>query len=83
MPQSARYGWWYFCVPAWRSAYCCLLQRRSCGLVRRGSLQVNMQFPPIVQTVREIGFSCYANLEVELPSNQRAEEMHKNLTSIR
>ncbi len=43
----------------------------------------DIKFPAIVQAVRDIGFAGYANLEVDSPSNQLADDMHKNLTYIR
>ncbi len=43
----------------------------------------SIQFPSIVQAVRDIGFYGYANLEVDSPSNQLGEDMHKNLAYIR
>jgi L-ribulose-5-phosphate 3-epimerase len=43
----------------------------------------NIQFPPIIQAIRDIGFSGYANLEVDSRPNQLEEDMRKNLTYIR
>ena len=43
----------------------------------------DIQFPAIIQAIRDIGFSGYANLEVNAPSNNLEADMHKNLTYIR
>lgn len=43
----------------------------------------DIQFPPIVRVVRDIGFSGYANLEVDARPNQLEGDMRKNLTYIR
>jgi L-ribulose-5-phosphate 3-epimerase len=42
-----------------------------------------IQFPPIIQAIRDIGFSGYANLEVDAHPNQLEEDMRRNLTYIR
>ena len=43
----------------------------------------NIQFPPIIHAIRDIGFSGYANLEVDAHPNQLEEDMRRNLTYIR
>ena len=43
----------------------------------------NIQFPPIIQAIRDIGFSGYANLEVDAHPDQLEEDMRKNLAYIR
>jgi L-ribulose-5-phosphate 3-epimerase len=43
----------------------------------------NIQFQPIIQAIRDIGFSGYANLEVDTRANQLEEDMRRNLTYIR
>ncbi len=43
----------------------------------------DIQFPPIVQVIRDIGFSGYANLEVDAHPNQLEADMRRNLTYIR
>ena len=43
----------------------------------------DIQFPPIVRVIRDIGFSGYANLEVDARPNQLEGDMRKNLTYIR
>lgn len=43
----------------------------------------DIQFPPIVRVIRDIGFSGYANLEVDTHPNQLEADMRKNLTYIR
>jgi sugar phosphate isomerase/epimerase len=42
-----------------------------------------IQFRPIMQAIREIGFSGYANLETDAPSKQLEADMRKNLAYIR
>jgi len=42
-----------------------------------------IQFSPIIQAIRDIGFSGYANLEVDVHPNQLEEDMRRNLTYIR
>ncbi len=43
----------------------------------------NIQFPPIMQAIRDIGFSGYANLETDSRPNQLEADMRKNLAYIR
>lgn len=43
----------------------------------------NIQFPPIIHAIRDIGFSGFANLEVDAHPNQLEEDMRRNLTYIR
>lgn len=43
----------------------------------------NIQFPPIIAAIRDIGFSGYANLEVDAHPNQLEADMRKNLTYVR
>jgi len=43
----------------------------------------NIQFPPIMQAIRDIGFSGYANLETDAPSKNLETDMRKNLAYIR
>jgi len=43
----------------------------------------NIQFPPIMRAIREIGFSGFANLETDTPSKQLEADMRKNLAYIR
>ena len=43
----------------------------------------NIQFPPIIQAIRDIGFSGYANLETEARPNQVEADMRRNLAYIR
>ena len=43
----------------------------------------NIQFPPIIQAVRDIGFSGYANLETDAHPNQLEADMRRNLAYIR
>jgi L-ribulose-5-phosphate 3-epimerase len=43
----------------------------------------SIQFAPIVQAIRDIGFSGYANLETDAPSGQLEADMRRNLTYIR
>jgi L-ribulose-5-phosphate 3-epimerase len=43
----------------------------------------NIQFPPIIRAIREIGFSGYANLETDAHPNQLEADMRKNLAYIR
>jgi len=42
-----------------------------------------IQFAPIMQAIRDIGFSGYANLETDAPSKQLEADMRKNLAYIR
>ena len=42
-----------------------------------------IQFAPIMQAIRDIRFSGYANLETDSPSKQLEADMRKNLTYIR
>jgi len=43
----------------------------------------SIQFPPIIHAIQGIGFSGYANLEVDAHPNQLEEDMRKNLAYIR
>ncbi len=43
----------------------------------------NIQFPPIMEAIREIGFVGYANLETDSPSKQLEADMSRNLKYIR
>jgi sugar phosphate isomerase/epimerase len=43
----------------------------------------NIQFPPIVRAIRDIGFSGYANLETDAHPNQLEADMRRNLSYIR
>ncbi|HXX22745.1 MAG TPA: sugar phosphate isomerase/epimerase family protein [Terriglobia bacterium] len=43
----------------------------------------SIQFPPIMQAIRDIGFSGYANLETDAHPNQLEADMRRNLTYIR
>jgi sugar phosphate isomerase/epimerase len=43
----------------------------------------NIQFPPIIQAIRDIGFSGYANLETDAHPNQVEADMRRNLAYIR
>ena len=43
----------------------------------------SIQFAPIMQAIRDIGFSGYANLETDAPSKQLEADMRKNLAYIR
>lgn len=43
----------------------------------------SIQFPPIVEAVREIGFVGFANLETEAPSKDLEADMTRNLNYIR
>ena len=43
----------------------------------------NIQFPPIVRAIRDIGFSGYANLETDAHPNQLEADMRRNLSFIR
>ncbi len=43
----------------------------------------DIQFPPIVRAIRDIGFSGYANLEVDAHPNQLEADMRRNLRYIR
>jgi len=43
----------------------------------------SIQFPPIMQAIRDIGFTGYANLETDAHPNQVEADMRKNLTYIR
>jgi L-ribulose-5-phosphate 3-epimerase len=43
----------------------------------------SIQFAPIVQAIRDIRFSGYANLETDAPSKQLEADMRKNLAYIR
>jgi len=43
----------------------------------------DVQFPAIIQAIREIGFSGYANLETDAHPNQLEADMRRNLTYIR
>ena len=43
----------------------------------------NIQFAPIMRTIRDIRFSGFANLETDAPSKQLEADMRKNLTYIR
>jgi sugar phosphate isomerase/epimerase len=43
----------------------------------------NIQFPPIIQAIRDIGFSGYANLETDAHPNQLEADMRRNLAYIR
>jgi len=43
----------------------------------------SIQFPPIIRAIQGIGFSGYANLEVDAHPNQLEEDMRKNLAYIR
>jgi len=42
-----------------------------------------IQFPPIIHAIQDIGFSGYANLEVDAHPNQLEEDMRRNLTYVR
>lgn len=42
-----------------------------------------IQFPPIIRVIRDIGFSGYANLEADAHPNQVAADMRRNLSYIR
>ncbi len=42
-----------------------------------------IQFPPIMQAIRDIGFTGYANLETDAHPNQVEADMRKNLEYIR
>ena len=42
-----------------------------------------IQFPPIMQAIRDIGFSGYANLETDAHPNQLEADMRRNLAYIR
>ncbi|HXX23864.1 MAG TPA: sugar phosphate isomerase/epimerase family protein [Terriglobia bacterium] len=42
-----------------------------------------IQFPPIVQAIRDIGFSGFANLETDAHPNQVEADMRRNLAYIR
>ncbi len=43
----------------------------------------SIQFPPIMQAIRDIGFAGYANLETDAHPNQVEADMRRNLTYIR
>jgi sugar phosphate isomerase/epimerase len=43
----------------------------------------DIQFPPIIKAIRDIGFSGYANLETDAHPNQLEADMRKNLAYIR
>jgi len=43
----------------------------------------SIQFPPIMQAIRDIGFTGYANLETDAHPNQVEADMRKNLEYIR
>ncbi len=43
----------------------------------------SIQFGPILQAIRDIQFSVYANLETDAPSHQLEDDMRKNLAYIR
>jgi L-ribulose-5-phosphate 3-epimerase len=43
----------------------------------------SIQFAPIMQAIRDIGFAGYANLETDAPSKQMEADMRKNLAYIR
>jgi L-ribulose-5-phosphate 3-epimerase len=43
----------------------------------------DIQFPPIIQAIRDIGFSGYANLETDAHPNQLEADMRRNLMYIR
>jgi sugar phosphate isomerase/epimerase len=43
----------------------------------------SIQFGPIMQAIRDIGFSGYANLETDAPAKQLEADMRKNLAYIR
>jgi sugar phosphate isomerase/epimerase len=43
----------------------------------------DIQFPAIIQAIREIGFSGFANLETDAHPNQVEADMRRNLTYIR
>ena len=43
----------------------------------------NIQFPPIIRAIRDVGFSGYANLEVDAHANQLEEDMRRNLIYVR
>jgi len=43
----------------------------------------SIQFPPIMQAIRDIGFTGYANLETDARPNQVEADMRKNLEYIR
>jgi len=43
----------------------------------------SIQFPSIIQAIREIGFTGFANLETDSPSNDLDNDMERNLTYIR
>jgi sugar phosphate isomerase/epimerase len=43
----------------------------------------NIQFPPIIHAIRDIGFSGYANLETDAHPNQLEADMRRNLAYIR
>ncbi len=43
----------------------------------------SIQFPPIMQAIRDIGFTGYANLETDAHPNQLEADMRRNLTYIR
>ena len=43
----------------------------------------SIQFGPIMQAIRDIQFSGYANLETDAPSHQLEDDMRKNLAYIR
>jgi L-ribulose-5-phosphate 3-epimerase len=43
----------------------------------------SIQFPPIVEAVREIGFVGFANLETDAPSKDLDADMRRNLNYIR
>ncbi len=42
-----------------------------------------IRFPPIIQAIRDIGFSGYANLETDAPAGALESDMRRNLTYIR
>jgi len=43
----------------------------------------SIQFPPIVEAIREIGFAGFANLETDTPSKDLDADMRRNLNYIR
>jgi sugar phosphate isomerase/epimerase len=40
-------------------------------------------FPEVMQVIREIGFSGFANLETNCPSNSVPDDMKRNLSFVR
>jgi L-ribulose-5-phosphate 3-epimerase len=43
----------------------------------------SIQFPPIIRAVREIGFTGFANLETDSPSNDLDKDLERNLSYVR